>query len=522
MLQNLAYFMIISVSISALFNNNTHTRLATTANSSVLQIHSKITKQSTKVHILNNVQLQSVAIHVYSVTVIISDCIISNLTMLAYGNMHQFIMFSNTNLINNIHLIVKFYGRTVFQNNTFSYVKAKLGWPIFLLSYLHYVRINNCSVFNVSGSAMEIHHIKYVTVKQVQLENVISHKPAVVCKNIIKMVMRELYFAHIKHLSTYIENVKHTEIIASIFLHNECTFAFFINEIERKILVVNTKFLLCSCKTYAGAFYVSFHSCSELLTAHLEINLHQVVFKNCSSEKHSGCISLVHKKIICRKKDSMKHIVVFMASCKFIACTSIKQSGAIQLIDIIFLQITDCKFTDNFGVNGGALNLRNVNYFRSQNVSFTTNLATHAGGAVYAVGNKNSKSLAEIVTCGFYKNRCLLGGGLYGQNLEKVSIKNSTFVNHITGRNGSAIHLTYITFFQIMGCSVLRNSARENAGGIYMVKVTSTLNINNIFEKNRGNDGGCFYISDCVSILNVKNVYVKNRGFRGGCLPCYI
>ena len=180
----------------------------------------------------------------------------------------------------------------------------------------------------------------------------------------------------------------------------------------------------------------------------------------------------------------------------------------------------NCKFTDNFAAQGGALTFHASGVIRD--CIFTHNYATLYGGALntdYAEMNM----YLNVINCDFNDNNAPLGGAaqLKGENIEIV---NSRFNDNVASVNGGAINIVARTV-TLNHDNFIRNVANVNGGAVYingdMANVLESSFIANeaIPDVRKVDDGlgGAIYINSFSATVS-KNTFNHNVARNGSAI----
>ncbi|MEP2667354.1 MAG: FG-GAP-like repeat-containing protein, partial [Cyclobacteriaceae bacterium] len=182
---------------------------------------------------------------------------------------------------------------------------------------------------------------------------------------------------------------------------------------------------------------------------------------------------------------------VRLFNCAFNNSHSTNDGGAVALLTLVTLFMTDCDFTGNIADNGGgAIVGYGSGLLSAVRCNFINNQADGGnGGAIY---NALTHSLA-IERCSFVGNTSSANGGAITINDSSHSIENTTFSGNSAVLNGGAIY-TDGAFGAISAyfLTVFQNTAGVG-GGIYL------------------EDGGIDF-ENCVLASNVGGQYGLNNG----------
>lgn len=172
--------------------------------------------------------------------------------------------------------------------------------------------------------------------------------------------------------------------------------------------------------------------------------------------------------------------------------------GAINSSEKSSLFVSDCKFTDNEAIDGGAiLNMGETNIYNAQ---FEGNHSLISGGCIHNL------DIINIEDCEFvYNNSDTDAGAIYG-NGGSLNLKNSKFIDNSAYKQGGALVLqggsTYIFNIQCMSNHAPVGGALLNFG---KTKVT-----NSKFENNEANIGSTIDNEGSASLEISKTEFIKN------------
>ncbi|WP_188118152.1 Ig-like domain repeat protein, partial [Methanobrevibacter millerae] len=226
----------------------------------------------------------------------------------------------------------------------------------------------------------------------------------------------------------------------------------------------------------------------------------------------------------------------------------------------------NCIFENNVaGLNGGGVDWQNgAHNGRLINSTFTNNTAWRSGGAVYwhgtngtvinvtfydnkAVGNVSKDyrnvtnyttsggnggaiiwtgSIGTIENCNFTKNNASqLGGGIYLQRNENISIKDSSFSDNYAGNIGGAINWNVGAVNGVVqNTTFVNNFAHEDGGAICWNGTNGTLKDLYFYNNVAGDDGGAVFwngtngIIDNITCDDNKGVSLPGSNSNGGSI----
>ena len=183
----------------------------------------------------------------------------------------------------------------------------------------------------------------------------------------------------------------------------------------------------------------------------------------------------------------------------------------VELTDASF---SNCSFTDNSALKGGALTAVNSN-IQLIACNFTRNSATH-GGAFSMIGNliitdcvmKNNTaggdggvgyleepSKITITTSIFSQNSADGSGGVLWIKKCNMSMLNSSFVNNMALTNGGVIDADYLSLINISQATCYGNKAGE--GGVLYGRAANVSISDSVMQQN---------VADCALSMHVSSV----------------
>ena len=152
------------------------------------------------------------------------------------------------------------------------------------------------------------------------------------------------------------------------------------------------------------------------------------------------------------------------------------------------------------------------------NCIFTKNNAIE-GGAIYNFG----RSTPKLTNCTFAENSAYNGGAIVDRVAVKTVMTNCSFSKNYAKWRGGAFYLDYGSRPKIIGCTFRENSTDGNGGGIYSISRASQLEhtiltINkSTFKKNSAKWRGGGIASYDNSILEVSDcAFTENQAGMGG------
>ena len=157
--------------------------------------------------------------------------------------------------------------------------------------------------------------------------------------------------------------------------------------------------------------------------------------------------------------------------------------GAILAFNNSFLQVADCDFSGNLGIDGGAIYINQIGGVLLKRCTFTDNFATDDGGAIAAVG---AGAALGMVNCVFLRNTARNRGGAIvffrsAPGLDAVgtaTVTNCVFARNAAGGRGGAVFVrrgidfgggvtspgSAAFFYQ---CTFFKNESRTEGGAIF-------------------------------------------------------
>lgn len=180
----------------------------------------------------------------------------------------------------------------------------------------------------------------------------------------------------------------------------------------------------------------------------------------------------------------------------------IKGNNTGVLVNATGVSISGSNFTDNTGINGGALILSNGTLVLSDN-NFTRNIVSGNGGALLL-----SKGTLSMSDNNFTYNKADVdGGAVYLENGTLEDALDNDFWHNRAGNNGGAL---YTNIPVVMDDGVFfNNTADVCGGGIYLNNTNNTLS-NMKFSNNTAVNGSAIYVTE-NNTLNVTNVVLKGN-----------
>ena len=185
---------------------------------------------------------------------------------------------------------------------------------------------------------------------------------------------------------------------------------------------------------------------------------------------------------------------------EFIANAADYDGGAVYLKGDYGI-INASNFTSNRAYFNGAVYMNSLNG-TVDDCLFANNVATNSSGALGWVKKENG----AIVYSQFINNAAPLGGAIYVNEGNNLSVENSKFIKN-NATTGGAIYWTGGD--GIIGNSTFdRNSASEDGGAIYF-KGSEGIIVDSNFANNRAKYNGALYMNSIKGIMD-KCIFVNN------------
>ena len=167
--------------------------------------------------------------------------------------------------------------------------------------------------------------------------------------------------------------------------------------------------------------------------------------------------------------------------------------GGGLLIDGGSPTISDCTFTANGAVSGGAIYIANqgADFATVQNCAFTSNTATASGGSIYIVSTS-----PILLDDQFLTNSAPFAGAIYNSSSNDMLV-NCLFASNSTPGWGGAIY-NYLSSPTITNCTFTANHAGEYGGAIENDYNSMPNLTNDIFWQDTGGFGGNEISNDVV------------------------
>ncbi len=214
--------------------------------------------------------------------------------------------------------------------------------------------------------------------------------------------------------------------------------------------------------------------------------------------------------------------------CEFLENTASSSGGCIASCIRSGPQIENCVFLDSEAPQGGAISNEWLTRGAFAECVFEGNSASR-GGAVYEYWEQSNSYFA----CSFKNNIASdLGGGFCNSNGEskrKIDtskadkltdplFENCVFENNSAFRGG-AIYVSHLSEFDVLGCTLVGNTASFAAGGIHFYGDGATF-AGSVFADNSSPKGGAFlvYVSGSQSVEFTGSTFVGNSSPIGAAI----
>ncbi len=157
--------------------------------------------------------------------------------------------------------------------------------------------------------------------------------------------------------------------------------------------------------------------------------------------------------------------------------------------------MTNCNFTNNTSINGGAFYWdNNALYGAVDNCSFINNTGSD-GGAIYWYGANGT-----MTNCNFTNNKGSNGGAINWQRTFGI-INNCNFINNFADSNGGAIYWEGTNGTE-SNCSFINNTAEVNGGAIYWYGANGNIFDCSFMNNNATTNAGAVYFSCAANMTN--------------------
>lgn len=158
------------------------------------------------------------------------------------------------------------------------------------------------------------------------------------------------------------------------------------------------------------------------------------------------------------------------------------QRSSLWIIGSVF---TGNAYTDNRGFRSASILIEDCPIVQIYETSFTRNIATGFGGALFIISNRKNPGIAELVSCRFVNNSSPIGGAIDVYS-SSIRIANSLFDSN-RANEGGGLYIEASLFWDspstIINCSFLNNSASVQ-GGAVLVSIPQYTVLDSIFANN--------------------------------------
>ena len=180
--------------------------------------------------------------------------------------------------------------------------------------------------------------------------------------------------------------------------------------------------------------------------------------------------------------------------------------GALHITESSTIKIDNVTFSNNKGINGGAIKSFGGHIIISNGSKFINNsLQKYGVGGAIQIAATASNSLVEISDTTFEGNSSMMGGAISISSnnpvfTAKLVVKNSKFNKNAASSSGGAIHTSgRYTFYVIENVTFDGNQAKTYGGAIYATEAardgeTTTIK-NSKFYSNQASLGGAIYLN---------------------------
>lgn len=200
-------------------------------------------------------------------------------------------------------------------------------------------------------------------------------------------------------------------------------------------------------------------------------------------------------------------------NCTFENCSSNNQGGALIAYNAN-AKISNCLFKENEAPQGGAMRIGSAKKGYSvtiENCDFISNKATGDGGAVFKANDTVSLS---VKGCYFDGNTAANGAALAINTKTDAIVSNSTFTNNIATTNGGALYLVGTDTITINGCKMFLNAAKQGSAIYDNASQVSVITNNVIYNNGAGIEIGNMYpaVTHIKPLLFANNTICFNYG----------
>lgn len=202
-----------------------------------------------------------------------------------------------------------------------------------------------------------------------------------------------------------------------------------------------------------------------------------------------------------------------VVNCIFEGCSSAKNGGVFVLYNAN-AKISNCLFKGNEAPQGGAMRIgSNAKGYSVtiENCDFISNKATGDGGAVFKANDDVSLS---VKGCSFDGNTAAKGAALAINTTKCAIVSNSTFTNNIATTNGGALYLVGTDTITINGCKMFLNAAKQGSAIYDDASQVSVITNNVIYNNGAGIEISNMYpaVTHIKPLLFANNTICFNYG----------
>lgn len=198
-------------------------------------------------------------------------------------------------------------------------------------------------------------------------------------------------------------------------------------------------------------------------------------------------------------------------NCTFENCSSTNQGGALIAYNAN-AKISNCLFKGNKAPQGGAMRIGSAKKGYSvtiENCDFISNKATGDGGAVFKANDTVSLS---VKGCSFDGNTAANGAALAINTKTDAIVSNSTFTNNIATTNGGALYLVGTDTITINGCKMFLNAAKQGSAIYDNASQVSVITNNVIYNNGAGIETKYPAVTYIKPLLFANNTICFNYG----------
>lgn len=266
------------------------------------------------------------------------------------------------------------------------------------------------------------------------------------------------------------------------------------------------------------------HMCTETIRIDKDITIK-------SDGNAKGCTILFQGNGQFRFTQPGRSVIPKLGSIKFM-----KAENTAIYIESASPEFEGCTFTENSGVNGGAVSIKNGQplfsecYFLENNaqnggafyldenakVAFNackmyTNTAVINGGGLYI-----NKSSAMFVSTNIYYNTADTGGGIF-MNESSLSFADCGINSNTANTSGGGAFISKASEINTYQCDVINNSCNNgNGGGLYIENIQDLILEAFKIENNSANNGAGIYITNAKRTEIQQCIIYNNQAFYNG------